>query len=326
MWKDLCAAHGVATVRSTPVLGPDGTAIASFFICFAEPREADPWDLRIAEFGAHIAAIAIERDRAATALRESQADIEAELTAARQLQAISGVLIRNGDIEDLYQQIVDAAAAIMRSDCASMQMFYPERGDGGELRLIAHRGFDAQFAATWQWVRTDSVCSCGMALRTGQRTVVPNVEDCDYMADGGSRPIYLQAGIHAMQSTPRVSRSGRLLGMISTHWRRPHHPAESDLRRMDVLARQAADVIEHKQAEDVWTRLDDSSEQQRSLYGTIMANTPDLVYVFDLDHRFTFANATGKSSRSFPPKSRSGARCLLPAQSAGAFTTTSSCP
>ena len=29
---------------------------------------------------------------------------------------------------------------------------------------------------------------------------------------------YRKAGMRAMQSTPLVSRTGRLLGMISTHW------------------------------------------------------------------------------------------------------------
>ncbi len=38
--------------------------------------------------------------------------------------------------------------------------------------------------------------------------------------------------------------------MISTHWRTPHTPAESDLWRLDVLARQAADLIERSQTEE----------------------------------------------------------------------------
>ena len=31
-------------------------------------------------------------------------------------------------------------------------------------------------------------------------------------------------------------------------------------------------------------------EQRVRLYETILSNTPDLVYVFGLDHKFTFAN------------------------------------
>jgi signal transduction histidine kinase len=37
--------------------------------------------------------------------------------------------------------------------------------------------------------------------------------------------------------------------MISTHWHEKHQPSEQQLRFLDVLARQAADVIERRQAE-----------------------------------------------------------------------------
>ena len=73
------------------------------------------------------------------------------------------------------------------------------------------------------------------------------LETCAFMAGTPDREAYLQAGMRAAQSTPLISRDGRLLGMLSTHWRQPHHPGESELRRFDILARQAADVIERAQ-------------------------------------------------------------------------------
>lgn len=50
------------------------------------------------------------------------------------------------------------------------------------------------------------------------------------------------------------------------------------------------DVHDLKEAEAELVRLTDESERQRRLYETILASTPDLVYVFDLDHRFCYAN------------------------------------
>lgn len=44
------------------------------------------------------------------------------------------------------------------------------------------------------------------------------------------------------------------------------------------------------EAEAALRRLTASSEQERRLYDTILSNTPDLVYVFGLDHRFIYAN------------------------------------
>ncbi|HET7036121.1 MAG TPA: ATP-binding protein, partial [Thermomicrobiaceae bacterium] len=82
-----------------------------------------------------------------------------------------------------------------------------------------------------------------------ERVVVPDIRACDFLAGTAGLAAYVQAGIHAAQSTPLFSRGGSLLGMISTHWREPHEPAERDLQLLDVLARQAADLIERRHAE-----------------------------------------------------------------------------
>jgi len=179
------------------------------------------------------------------AWRGSQADLSAELEATQLLQAVATELIHDQEPTDrLYHKLAEAAAAILRSDFASMQMLYPERGTGGELRLLASRGFDPEAVKFWEWVRADSGCTCGEALRTRKRAIASDVETCPFMAGTPDREAYLQAGMGAAQSTPLISRDGRLIGMLSTHWRQPHYPSESELRRFDILARQAADVVE----------------------------------------------------------------------------------
>ena len=52
----------------------------------------------------------------------------------------------------------------------------------------------------------------------------------------------------------------------------------------------ARDVSERKLAEEEIARLTAESEHQRRLYEAIVSSTPDLVYIFDRDHRFVFAN------------------------------------
>ena len=172
------------------------------------------------------------------------------------LQNISTQLIEEDNIGALYEKIVDAAMAIMRSEYASLQRLYPERGQGGQLRLLAFRGFNAQAAAFWEWVRADSDSTCGVALRTGARVVAPDVERCEFMAATEDLATYRQTGIRAVQTTPLVSRAGTLVGMISTHWRNPHQPSERDLQLLDILARQAADLIERKRGEDALRAAD----------------------------------------------------------------------
>ena len=52
----------------------------------------------------------------------------------------------------------------------------------------------------------------------------------------------------------------------------------------------ARDVTAQKHSEEELARVTVESERQRRLYETILSATPDLVYVFDLAHRFSYAN------------------------------------
>jgi PAS domain S-box-containing protein len=212
-----------------------------------------------------------------------QAQLAAELADTKLLQDISAQLIEPGDEDALCAKIVDAVAAIMRSEFATMQILCPERGSRGELRLLAYRGLSPEAAKVWEWVGFDTESTCGQVLRTGKRAIAPNVETSDFLAGTRGMAAFLAAGIRAGQSTPLVSRSGRLLGMISSHWSQPHNPTARDLRLLDILARQAADLIEHKQAEQALR------ESQRRLREIIEA-IPAAVYTTDADGRITFFN------------------------------------
>lgn len=52
----------------------------------------------------------------------------------------------------------------------------------------------------------------------------------------------------------------------------------------------AMDITGKKRAEQELLKIIQEAEQQRRMYETITGNTPDLVYVFDLEARFTYAN------------------------------------
>lgn len=52
----------------------------------------------------------------------------------------------------------------------------------------------------------------------------------------------------------------------------------------------AKDVTQRKEAEEALSRIRVRSDQQKRLYETIASSTPDLLYVFNLSYRFTYAN------------------------------------
>jgi signal transduction histidine kinase/CheY-like chemotaxis protein len=179
------------------------------------------------------------------ALREAQEAQALELADARLLQDTSTSLIREGDVGTLYAKIVDAAVVVMRSDFGSLQALDAQRA---ELRLLASNSLPPAAAAAWERVSASDGCSWARALSTMTRVIVPDVEEADVIAGSRDLATYREAGVRAAQYTPLVSRSGKPLGMISTHWRSLHEPSERDLRLLDVLARQAADLMERTQA------------------------------------------------------------------------------
>ncbi len=250
---------GIRSAQSTPLVTRAGRTVGMLCTKWTESqRRLSMRETRFLDLLARQAAEFIERRLSDNALRESERQLSIELADTKLLQHLSAQLIEEQGTASLYETLVDAALWIMRSDYASMQVLHPERGPGGALRLIAARGFDEAAKQRFEWVSADDATTCARALQTSARVITPDVARCDFMAGTASQAALLEAGIQASQTTPLVSRAGKTVGMISTHWRESHHPSERDLRLLDILARQAADLIERTHAEEA---LRDSERQ-----------------------------------------------------------------
>jgi signal transduction histidine kinase/CheY-like chemotaxis protein len=179
------------------------------------------------------------------------------------LHGISVALINEQDRFELYGKIVEAAVAITGSQFGTMQLLCPANdpsGHDGELQLLAHRGLPPEAVGFWQWVSPAAYSSCTLALKFGQRAIIPDFELWADIAGTPDLQAFRDTGIRSAQTTPLLSRSGKLLGMISTHWNEPHEPSERDLRMLDIVARQAADILERTIAEETLRRLNETLE------------------------------------------------------------------
>jgi len=199
-------------------------------------------------------------------LSQREEQLAIELDAALRLHELSTHLINGRGIEALFDQVLDAAVAIMHSDFASMQVAERNHQNVPELRLLAYRGFHPESARHWQIVGMDDQASCGAALRNCERVCIRDTEEWEILKGTADLVAYRRSGIRAVQSTPLISRSSRLLGMISTHWRQPYLPSQSELRTFDILARQVADLIERKQSED---RLCEAARRKDEFLATL---------------------------------------------------------
>ena len=163
----------------------------------------------------------------------------------KRLQELSTRLVKHGDGAGLLPEIVDAAIGITAADMGNVQLY---DGASDSLRIVASRGFRPEDLELFAVIRRGE-STCGTALERGERVVVGDVTASPIFAGKPILGAILAAGIRALQSTPLISRSGRLVGMLSTHYRSPRSPAERDLHILDLVARQAADWIERTQAE-----------------------------------------------------------------------------
>lgn len=178
---------------------------------------------------------------------------ENDLSDIELVHSISVALIGEQDRFELYGKIVDAAISITGSQFGTMQLLMPAgdaSGHGGELKLLCSRGLPPEAVGFWQWVSPAAHSSCTAALKSGRRAVIPDFETWDQIAGTEDLLAFRRTGIRSAQTTPLLSRTGALLGMISTHWAYPHQPSERDLRLLDILARQAADLLDRTLAEE----------------------------------------------------------------------------
>jgi PAS domain S-box-containing protein len=180
------------------------------------------------------------RKRTEQALRESEATF-------RLLHEVSTRLARQDALPTLLGVVLDAAIASAKADKGHVQI-YDEASRS--LRLVVHRGFQKPFLDHLAVVREEHASASGHALLRSERAIVEDVSTSPVFVGTPSVPVFEAESVRAIQSTPIISRQGRLLGMFSTHWVRPGRPDDGTLRTLDMLARAAADFIERSQADE----------------------------------------------------------------------------
>ncbi|HEY3276378.1 MAG TPA: GAF domain-containing protein [Syntrophorhabdaceae bacterium] len=191
---------------------------------------------------------------------EAEARLAVNLRTFTKMHALSIKNVGHHGLEPLLQEIMNATIAIMDARKGTLQLM-----DGNRLRIVAHYNHTPQFLDFFG--SAGNVASvCGEATARGERVIVEDVETSPFLAGTSSLAVLRDAGVRAVQSTPLVSRRGDLLGILTTQYGAPHVPDEHSLRRMDMLARLASDMIEHAFAEDA---LRKSEENYHALFNNM---------------------------------------------------------
>lgn len=147
------------------------------------------------------------------------------------------------ELRTILGEILNSAIDIAGADYGDIQLL---DSTSSGLRIVAHRGFPQWWLEYWSSGRGGQG-SGGQSLSRGKRVIVEDVAKSSIFT-GKALKIQLKAGVRAVQSTPIVSRSGKTLGIFSTQYKKASRFDKGTLRLLDLLARQAGDIIEHAQA------------------------------------------------------------------------------
>ncbi len=144
--------------------------------------------------------------------------IAADLAAMKRLHQIGSLCARGQtSVPECLEQILDAAIEFTAGDKGNVQLFDTK---SNALTIAAQRGFEAPFLRFFATLG-DNPAACGTPLRANDRIIVEDVMHSDIFAGSEAREVLLSAGVRAVQSSPLLSSTGNVLGMISTHYAHP---------------------------------------------------------------------------------------------------------
>jgi PAS domain S-box-containing protein len=194
------------------------------------------------EDGQQVGIVTTARD--ITERKRLEHERQSHLDAMERFYRVSAVFLSEQPAGAVLHELLDTAIAISQADFGNIQILDPT---SAHLKVAAQRDLPDWWLDYWAGSVAHS--ASGAALAARERIVVEDVTRSPIFVGTEALDAQLKAGIRAIQSTPLISRSGALIGMISTHWKAPHRVPEQTLGLLDLLARRAADLIERVQME-----------------------------------------------------------------------------
>jgi len=166
--------------------------------------------------------------------------------AARRLYGVTKDLRGIPRLGLLFSKALEGALSLAGADRGNVQILDPVTGS---LRIAAQHGFGAEFLRYFARVDDDH-SACGRAAKDHMQTVIVDVNTDARFAP--HRDIAAASAFRAVQSTPLIDRTGRLLGVVSTHYPRPYRPPERDLQ----LLRRYGELVGQTMADHLRTSTD----------------------------------------------------------------------
>jgi PAS domain S-box-containing protein len=217
-----------------------------------------------------------------------------DLDAMQRLHRVSTLFLEEDNEELLLQMILDEAIAIAEADSGVLGVVTKPTG---ELKIVAHRALPeawVTFVSRWAAGRT-----YGLAEHRA-RHIIEDVTQLTVLKQGEILEVQRASGVRALTSTPMMSRTGAPVGVIIVHYKTPRRPADRALPFLDLLARQASDILERLQAMAALRAADARSSG-------ILASSADAIISVDAAHCITLWSDGAECMFGYPRSEALGA-------------------
>jgi GAF domain-containing protein len=142
-------------------------------------------------------------------------------------------------LDSMYEKILQQAMTINKASCGNLQII---NNRDQSLEIVVSSGLSSQFLDHFKKVQTHDGSVCARALRTRKTIFVPDLSTDQFFAP--HLTIARIEGIHSVQSTPLISQSGKLIGVVSMHYKLPRRHMDNDHSKFEKFCSNTADMIE----------------------------------------------------------------------------------
>jgi len=190
------------------------------------------------------------------------------------LHAISTRLAKVFETDHLLHELLKAIMELQGADFGLLQLC-EEDEKGPFLKLKASVGHSKDFLLRVARIEPGQA-ACGQCLKERRRVIIEDTQTHPFFAP--YREMAKESGFRSVQSTPLITRAGEMIGVLSTHFRQPHHSSEKELRLTDLYIRQVVDCVEISQ---LYQKAQKEAERRRRTEETLMAREMHFVKVLE---------------------------------------------
>jgi two-component system, cell cycle sensor histidine kinase and response regulator CckA len=248
-YRDLALSHGLRACWSTPIISKDKRVWGTFAMYYCEPRGPSQQDLQVIERATHLAAIAIERQRA-----ETERQVMSEI--------IQGVNV-SANLDELFRLIHQSLKKVIFAENFFVALY--DRRSG----LFTFPFFVDQFDPPPPSQKLDKSCTA-YVFRTGRAMIITQ-EFFDQLAEQGEVELVGTPG-PTLLGVPLKTPKETIGVLVAQHYEDGNAYGERELEFMASVGGQIAVAIDRKRAEE-------ELRSAETRFRTLVEQLPAITYV-----------------------------------------------